>query len=42
MMTWVSDGAVRVISIADREKTQFAGRRASGEHTKCVSELPDR
>ena len=24
MMTWVSDGAVRVISIADREKTQFA------------------
>ena len=24
MMTWVSDGVVRVISIADREKTQFA------------------
>lgn len=42
MMTWVSDGAVRVISIADREKTQFAEGELPEEHTKCVSELPDR
>ena len=38
MMTWVSDGAVRVISIADREKTQFAERgNASAQYTKCLS-----
>ena len=35
MMTWVSDGVVKVISIADREKTQF-GEGALPESTRNV------
>ena len=37
MMTWVMDGKVNVISIADREKTGNGRGNASAQHTKCLS-----
>ncbi len=36
MMTWVSDGKVNVISIADREKTQLPEGRSPSAHEMCI------
>ena len=37
MMTWVMDGKVNVISIADRRKNGNGRGNASAQHTKCLS-----